>query len=49
MIDASAFWIRMGVFWGGLVFFLLLELLIPYRPPTVSKLWRWVKIGRAHV
>lgn len=42
MIDASAFWIRMGVFWGGLVFFLLLELAIPYRPPTVSKLWRWV-------
>ena len=33
--------IRLGVFIGGLVFFLLFELIIPYRPSTIPKLKRW--------
>lgn len=34
--------IRLWAFWGALVFFLLLELIIPYRKSTVSKLKRWL-------
>ena len=34
--------IRLFLFWGGLLFFLGLELFIPYRQGTVSKLKRWV-------
>jgi sterol desaturase/sphingolipid hydroxylase (fatty acid hydroxylase superfamily) len=33
--------IRFGVFIGGLVFLLLFELIIPYRPSTIPKLKRW--------
>lgn len=33
--------IRAVLFWGGLLFFLVLELLIPYRPSTIPKLKRW--------
>ncbi len=32
---------RMSIFLGGLALFLLLELAIPYRRPSVSKLKRW--------
>lgn len=41
MLDANAALIRLAIFWGGLVLFLLLELLSPYRPPSVPKLRRW--------
>ena len=34
--------IRLFLFWGGLLFFLGLELLVPYRQSSVSKLKRWV-------
>ena len=34
--------IRILLFWGGLVFFLGLELAIPYRQNTVSKFKRWI-------
>ena len=34
--------IRLFMFWGGILFFLVLELLIPYRKNSVSKLKRWV-------
>lgn len=33
--------IRAVFFWGGLLFFLILELFIPYRPSSVSKIRRW--------
>jgi sterol desaturase/sphingolipid hydroxylase (fatty acid hydroxylase superfamily) len=33
--------IRLLFFWGGLAFFLSLELILPYRPSSVSKLKRW--------
>ena len=33
--------IQILVFWGGVSFFLFLELLIPYRPSSVSKIKRW--------
>ena len=34
--------IRVLLFWGGMLFFLILELLISYRPSSVSKVKRWV-------
>jgi sterol desaturase/sphingolipid hydroxylase (fatty acid hydroxylase superfamily) len=34
--------IRLSLFWGGVLFFLLLELVIPYRDNSVSKFKRWV-------
>lgn len=33
--------IKMIMFWGGLLVFLALELLIPYRPSSISKIRRW--------
>ncbi|MFQ5965415.1 MAG: sterol desaturase family protein [Candidatus Scalinduaceae bacterium] len=39
-IDAST--IRMLVFCGGILFFLIIELIVPYRPSYVSKVKRWV-------
>ena len=33
---------RLSSFWGGLLFFLVFELLVPYRPSSVSKVKRWV-------
>jgi sterol desaturase/sphingolipid hydroxylase (fatty acid hydroxylase superfamily) len=39
-IEAHAAGIRLGLFAGGLLVFLLIELVIPYRPPTVSKFKR---------
>jgi len=38
--DASL--IRLSLFLGGLLFFLVLELLVPYRLSTVSKVKRWI-------
>lgn len=35
-------WMRFWIFFGGLFFFLILELINPYRPNTVSKLKRWL-------
>ncbi len=34
--------IRAGFFWGGLFFFLILELLVPYRLGTIPKGKRWL-------
>lgn len=34
--------IRSYLFFGGIIFFLLLELLIPYRPSSISKVKRWI-------
>ena len=34
--------IRTLMFFGGALFFLIFELIVPYRPSTVSKLKRWV-------
>jgi sterol desaturase/sphingolipid hydroxylase (fatty acid hydroxylase superfamily) len=42
MPSTDAELIRLLVFVAGLIFFLILELLIPYRPSTVSKFKRWV-------
>lgn len=33
---------RVFIFWGGVLLFLILELLIPYRPGSVSKISRWI-------
>ncbi len=40
MTDASL--TRFFLFWGGLLFFLALELMSPYRPSSVSKVKRWI-------
>ena len=42
MISAEASMIRTAVFFGGLLFFLVLELLVPYRTSTVPKAKRWL-------
>jgi sterol desaturase/sphingolipid hydroxylase (fatty acid hydroxylase superfamily) len=42
MLNASLTIIRAFLFWGGLLFFLGLEQVIPYRPSSVSKLKRWL-------
>ncbi|RJX30105.1 MAG: sterol desaturase family protein [Desulfarculus sp.] len=42
MLEANLSWVRMAFFFGGLAFFLLLELILPYRRPSVSKLKRWL-------
>ncbi len=42
MSETEASYWRMGLFLGGLLVFFLLELVIPYRPSTVSKLKRWL-------
>ena len=34
--------IRFLLFWGVVLFFLVLELIVPYRPSSVSKLKRWI-------
>ncbi|MBF0495217.1 MAG: sterol desaturase family protein [Deltaproteobacteria bacterium] len=40
--------IRLAIFFGGLGLFLLLELIAPYRPASVSKLSRWlINLGLA--
>jgi sterol desaturase/sphingolipid hydroxylase (fatty acid hydroxylase superfamily) len=40
--QANASFIRLSLFWGSLLFFLVLELLVPYRPSSVSKVRRWI-------
>ena len=42
MTQPDASLIRGSLFWGGLLFFLLLELLAPYRQSSVSKAKRWI-------
>ncbi|MBW1705659.1 MAG: sterol desaturase family protein [Deltaproteobacteria bacterium] len=42
MFDISESLIRFLLFWGVLLFFLSLELLVPYRPGSVSKVKRWI-------
>jgi sterol desaturase/sphingolipid hydroxylase (fatty acid hydroxylase superfamily) len=42
MFEINESFIRLSLFWGGLIFFLLLELLVPYRPSSVSKVKRWI-------
>jgi hypothetical protein len=42
MVTNDAGLIRLLFSVAGLVFFLILELAIPYRPTTVSKLQRWI-------
>jgi len=34
--------IRFFMFWGGILFFFLFEISIPYRPGSVSKVARWI-------
>ncbi|MBU4563567.1 MAG: sterol desaturase family protein [Desulfarculus sp.] len=41
MTPADFVTLRMSIFMGGLVLFLLLELAVPYRRPSVSKTKRW--------
>ncbi len=42
MVEASAPMVRFSLFFGGLVFFLILELSLPYRSATIPRLGRWV-------
>ena len=42
MLDIGFSLARLAIFLGGLLFFLALELAMPYRPPTVSKPKRWL-------
>ncbi len=42
MFDISGSSIRLFLFFGGLLFFLFLEVVTPYRPSSVSKLKRWM-------
>ena len=42
MFNISESLIRFLLFWGVLLFFLSLELLVPYRPGSVSKVKRWI-------
>lgn len=42
MFEMGPSLIRLLIFWGGMLFFLAIELLAPYRQPSVSKPKRWV-------
>jgi sterol desaturase/sphingolipid hydroxylase (fatty acid hydroxylase superfamily) len=42
MFNITESFIRLLLFWGVLFFFLALEVLIPYRPSSVSKVKRWI-------
>ena len=42
MIQTDTTFIRFSLFWGGLLFFLVLEILVPYRQSSVSKVKRWI-------
>lgn len=42
MIQADVLLIRGSLFWGGLLFFLVIELFAPYRQGSVSKVKRWI-------
>lgn len=41
MIQADTSFLRLSLFWGGLLFFLVFELLAVYRRSSVSKVKRW--------
>ncbi len=41
-MDTHGSFVRLSLFWGGLLFFLVLELLAPYRKSSVSKVKRWM-------
>ena len=41
MLESYASWIRLGLSVGGVLVFLFFELIVPYRPSTVSKVKRW--------
>ena len=42
MIQSDASFIRFSLFWGGLLFFLVMEISVPYRQSSVSKGKRWI-------
>jgi sterol desaturase/sphingolipid hydroxylase (fatty acid hydroxylase superfamily) len=42
VLNISESLIKFLLFWGVLLFFLSLELLVPYRPSSVSKIKRWI-------
>jgi sterol desaturase/sphingolipid hydroxylase (fatty acid hydroxylase superfamily) len=42
MFNVSESVIRLLLFWGGILFFLVMEVIIPYRSSSVSKVKRWV-------
>ncbi len=42
MFDTGASTVRLILFWGGLLVFLALESIVPYRNPSVSKKRRWI-------
>lgn len=42
MIQTDASFIRFSLFCGGLLFFLVLETLVPYRQSSLSKVKRWI-------
>lgn len=42
MFNITESMIRSYLFFGGIIFFLLLELVIPYRPSSISKVKRWI-------
>ncbi len=41
MLESYGSWIRLGLSVGGVLVFLFFELIVPYRPSTVSKVKRW--------
>lgn len=42
MFNITESMIRLYLFWGGILFFLTLEVVVPYRPSSVSKVKRWI-------
>ena len=42
MFNVTESALRLWLFWGGILFFLILELLVPYRESSVSKIKRWI-------
>lgn len=42
MIEIDAPIIRFPIFFGGLLLFLILEFILPYRPSSISKAKRWI-------
>lgn len=42
MIQTDASLTRFFLFWGGLLFFLVMEILVPYRQSSVAKVKRWI-------
>lgn len=42
MFNITESLVRLFIFWAALIFFLIFELILPYRPSSVSKLKRWI-------